>query len=152
LVPFKGENGLVEEQHPSSFLRRRVVFDKLQQNQKRDQSGGSGFQQPAKPPPTKHSRTMSSEQPSVPHVSGKREVDEPPQHGINDGSSTPCPKHTFKKVDEDGKDVTRDESLTNILISKCVKEDRLIGAIVSLGEGELRYDMFKLRLTHYDSP
>jgi hypothetical protein len=33
-----------------------------------------------------------------------------------------------------------------------VKEDRLIGAIVSLGEGELRYDMFKLRLTHYDSP
>ena len=73
----------------------------------------------------------------IPHVSGRREPDEPASHGINTGSGHLCKEHSFAAVDEKGNAVTRDASLTEILISKCVKEDRLIGAIVSLGEGKI---------------
>jgi hypothetical protein len=76
---------------------------------------------------------MSSD---FPHVTGRRSTNEPVHHGINTGSGAQCQEHSFAKVDEDGKAVHRDESLTNILISKSVKDSRLIGAIVSLGEGE----------------
>ena len=63
--------------------------------------------------------------------------DEPPQHGINDGSGTNCLAHSYSSVDHGGKAVTRDESLTEILISRGgVQEANLISAIVSLGEGE----------------
>ncbi len=70
------------------------------------------------------------------HVSGNRNDNDPPQHGINDGSGTNCLTHSFATVDQDGKTVTRDESLTEILISNGVQEANLITAIVSLGEGE----------------
>lgn len=63
------------------------------------------------------------------------EEDEPPQHGINDGSGTNCLAHSYSSVDHGGKAVTRDESLTEILISRGVHEANLISAIVSLGEG-----------------
>ncbi len=64
---------------------------------------------------------------------GNIEDDEPAQHGINDGSGTNC--HSYSSVDYCGKAVTRDESLTEILISRGVQEANLISAIVSLGEG-----------------
>ena len=60
---------------------------------------------------------------------------DPPHHGINDGSGKRCLEHSYSKVDRDGKAVTRDESLTEILISMGVSEVNLISAIVSLGEG-----------------
>mmetsp|Transcript_6898 Transcript_6898/g.15743 ORF Transcript_6898/g.15743 Transcript_6898/m.15743 type:complete len:372 (+) Transcript_6898:65-1180(+) len=72
--------------------------------------------------------------PQCPHVSGRRGSNEPDQHGINDGSGVECVDHSYSKVDKDGKAVTRDESLTEILISKGVQEVNLISAIVSLGE------------------
>eukprot|EP00986_Skeletonema_menzelii_P020445 scaffold31178_cov154-Skeletonema_menzelii.AAC.11 len=62
-------------------------------------------------------------------------VDSPPHHGINDGSGAACGSHSYAIVDEQGKAVSRDESLTEILISKGVKEANFISAIVSLGEG-----------------
>ncbi|KAL7548321.1 hypothetical protein ACHAWF_011606 [Thalassiosira exigua] len=67
-------------------------------------------------------------------VSGRRESDEPPHHGVNDGSGFPCRTHSFAKVDRHGRAVARDESLTEVLISKGVQEVNLITAIVSLGE------------------
>ena len=85
-------------------------------------------------PTTQHTiRTMST----FPHVSGRRSSTEPPHHGINDGSGAACASHSYAAVDENGKAVNRDESLTNILIGKKVNDSRLIGAIVSLGEGKL---------------
>ena len=71
------------------------------------------------------------------HVSGRREPDEPPHHGINVGSGLECREHSYSNIDNDGKAVKRDESLTEILISKGVQEVNLISAIVSLGEGEV---------------
>mmetsp|Transcript_34411 Transcript_34411/g.63254 ORF Transcript_34411/g.63254 Transcript_34411/m.63254 type:complete len:369 (-) Transcript_34411:117-1223(-) len=71
---------------------------------------------------------------STPHVTGRRESDEPLEHGINDGSGSACQALTESKVDKDGKAVKRDETLTEILISKGVQEVNLISAIVSLGE------------------
>ena len=62
---------------------------------------------------------------------------EPPHHGINDGSGNTCGAHSYARVDEEGKAVSRDESLTEILISMGVKEANFISAIVSLGEGKL---------------
>jgi len=59
---------------------------------------------------------------------------EPPEHGINDGSGSKCLQHSYENIDNDGKAVTRDESLTEVLISKGVQEVNLISAIVSLGE------------------
>jgi hypothetical protein len=73
------------------------------------------------------------------HVAGNLEADEPPQHGINDGSGANCLTHSYSSVDHGGKTVTRDESLTEILISRGVQEANLISAIVSLGEGETVY-------------
>ncbi|KAL7460527.1 hypothetical protein ACHAXS_000974 [Conticribra weissflogii] len=79
--------------------------------------------------------TMTDPSPDpIPHVTGRRTPDEPPHHGINDGSGFPCPAHTFAPIDKKGKAVTRDASLTDILIGKSLSDDRLIGAIVSLGE------------------
>ena len=72
------------------------------------------------------------------HVSGRREPDEPPHHGINVGSGLECREHSYSNIDNDGKAVKRDESLTEILISKGVQEVNLISAIVSLGEGEMQ--------------
>mmetsp|Transcript_37055 Transcript_37055/g.68014 ORF Transcript_37055/g.68014 Transcript_37055/m.68014 type:complete len:374 (-) Transcript_37055:85-1206(-) len=72
--------------------------------------------------------------PQCPHISGQRESNEPPEHGINDGLGSTCPTHPYSKVDRDGKVVTRDETLTEILISKGVQEVNLISAIVALGE------------------
>ena len=71
--------------------------------------------------------------------SGNLKGDEPPQHGINDGSGTNCLTHSYSSVDYGGKAVTRDESLTEILISRGVQEANLISAIVSLGEGETAF-------------
>ena len=62
--------------------------------------------------------------------------DDRPEHGINDGSGKKCLEHSYSSIDKDGKAVTRDESLTEILISKGVQEVNLISAIISLGEGE----------------
>lgn len=62
---------------------------------------------------------------------------DPPHHGINDGSGDVCESHSYAIVDEKGKAVSRDESLTEILISKGVKEANFISAIVSLGEGRI---------------
>eukprot|EP00574_Skeletonema_japonicum_P011349 CAMPEP_0201736570 /NCGR_PEP_ID=MMETSP0593-20130828/40160_1 /ASSEMBLY_ACC=CAM_ASM_000672 /TAXON_ID=267983 /ORGANISM="Skeletonema japonicum, Strain CCMP2506" /LENGTH=361 /DNA_ID=CAMNT_0048230365 /DNA_START=51 /DNA_END=1136 /DNA_ORIENTATION=- len=59
---------------------------------------------------------------------------DPPHHGINDGSGETCESHSYAIIDEKGKAVSRDESLTEILISKGVKEANFISAIVSLGE------------------
>ena len=71
------------------------------------------------------------------HISGRRSPNEPPQHGINDGSGlTDLVRQSFAAVDVDGKAVSRDASLTDILISMNVTESRLIGALVALGEGE----------------
>lgn len=74
-----------------------------------------------------------------PHISGQRESNEPHHHGINDGSGSICNTHSYAKVDGGSKAVARDESLTEILISKGVQEVNLISAIVSLGEGESSY-------------
>ena len=63
--------------------------------------------------------------------------DSPPHHGINDGSGAACGSHSYAIVDEQGKAVSRDESLTEILISKGVKEANFISVIVSLGEGRI---------------
>ena len=56
--------------------------------------------------------------------------------GINTGTGDKCNDHSYDKIDVDGKAVSRDESLTEILISKGVQEVNLITAIVSLGEGK----------------
>lgn len=80
-----------------------------------------------------HLNTMSTPQ-CPPHVTGRRESNEPPQHGINDGSGETCTTHSYSKIDESGRAVSRDESLTEILISKGVSEVNLISAMVSLGE------------------
>ena len=74
-----------------------------------------------------------------PHISGRRESNESHHHGINDGSGSICNTHSYAKVDGGSKAVARDESLTEILISKGVQEVNLISAIVSLGEGETSY-------------
>jgi len=69
------------------------------------------------------------------HISGRRSPNEPPQHGINDGSGlSDLVRQSFAAVDVDGKAVSRDASLTDILISMNVTESRLIGALVALGE------------------
>lgn len=57
--------------------------------------------------------------------------------GINTGTGDKCNDHSYDKIDVDGKAVSRDESLTEILISKGVQEVNLITAIVSLGEGKI---------------
>ncbi|KAL7489073.1 hypothetical protein ACHAW6_014665 [Cyclotella cf. meneghiniana] len=75
-----------------------------------------------------------SSTPAFPHISGHRSPAEPENHGINTGSGASCHAHSYSAADENGKAVSRDESLTNILISKSVKDSRLIGAIVALGE------------------
>lgn len=80
---------------------------------------------------------MSTTTAQCPHVSGQYEANEPRQHGINDGSGKECLEHSSAAVDHDGKMVSRDETLTEILISKGLSEVNLISAIVSLGEGEL---------------
>lgn len=72
-----------------------------------------------------------------PHISGHRHADEPDKHGINDGSGKACATHSYSKVDDDGNAVKRDESLTDILVTKGVQEVNLISAIVALGEGEM---------------
>lgn len=75
-----------------------------------------------------------SSPPQRTRLSGRRESSEPDEHGINDGSGSACDVHTYSSTNADGKAVTRDESLTEILISKGVEEVNLISAIVSLGE------------------
>lgn len=60
----------------------------------------------------------------------------PPQHGINDGSGSKSLKHSYSTDDVNGKPISRDVSLTDILISKGVQELNLISAIVALGEGK----------------
>lgn len=87
-------------------------------------------------PQTQTTKIMSDVPQSPLHVSGRREPDEPPHHGINVGSGLECREHSYSNIDNDGKAVKRDESLTEILISKGVQEVNLISAIVSLGEGE----------------
>lgn len=82
---------------------------------------------------------MSSVPQSIPHVSGHRSPQEPPHHGINNGSGETCGNHSYTLVDEQGKAVSRDASLTEILISKGVKEANFLSAIVSLGEGRIRF-------------
>lgn len=77
---------------------------------------------------------MSTIPQSTPHISGRRSSHEPSNHGINDGSGEACDNHSYAHADEKGKAVSRDESLTEILISKGVKEGNLLSAIVSLGE------------------
>ena len=80
---------------------------------------------------------MSTIPQSTPHISGRRSSHEPSNHGINDGSGEACDNHSYAHADEKGKAVSRDESLTEILISKGVKEGNLLSAIVSLGEGRM---------------
>lgn len=70
----------------------------------------------------------------LPHISGRREIDEPPKHGINDGSGAKCETYDDSRVDEDGQAAGRGATLTEILTSKGVREANLISAIVSLGE------------------
>lgn len=84
--------------------------------------------------------------PHPPHITGRRESNEPDQHGINDGSGTICDTHSYNKVDKRGKAISRDESLTEILISKGMQEVNLISAVVALGEGERR--RFVIYLNH----
>jgi hypothetical protein len=85
------------------------------------------------------------------HVSGNGNIedDEPPEHGINDGSGTNCLTHSYSSVDYGGKAVTRDESLTEILISRGVQEANLISAIVSLGEGEKCLCLVVIRINRF---
>ena len=90
---------------------------------------------------------MSAAPQCPPHISGRRESHEPPQHGINDGSGATCHDHSYSKVDKHGKAVTRDETLTEILISKGVQEVNLISAISSLGEGESN-DVLLMMIVH----
>lgn len=81
----------------------------------------------------------TQKQPQCPpqHISGNRHTNEPPQHGINIGSGNTCLDHSYSNIDDDGNAVKRDESLTEILISKGgIQEVNLISAIVALGEGE----------------
>jgi len=80
---------------------------------------------------------------------------DPPHHGINDGSGEACGSHSYALVDEEGKVVSRDESLTEILISKGVNEANFISAIVSLGEGRyflclgcFNFEQFQMRSAH----
>jgi len=86
--------------------------------------------------------TMSTVPQSAPHISGHRSSQEPPHHGINDGSGDSCGNHSYAQVDEDGKAVPRDASLTEILISKGVKAANFLSAIVSLGEGRILFAVF----------
>jgi len=70
------------------------------------------------------------------HISGKRHLNEPEHHGINDGSGILSSNGivSITNVDKGGKAFSRDESLTGILISKGVSEANLISSIVALGE------------------
>lgn len=87
--------------------------------------------------------TMSTTvSPSIPHISGHRSSHEPPHHGINDGSGDSCGTHSYTSADEHGKAVSRDQSLTEILISKGLKEANFLSAIVSLGEGMVHSIVF----------
>ena len=84
----------------------------------------------------------TKKQPQCPpqQISGNRHTNEPPQHGINIGSGNTCLDHSYSNIDDDGNAVKRDESLTEILISKGgIQEVNLISAIVALGEGECFY-------------
>lgn len=74
---------------------------------------------------------------------------DPPHHGINDGSGKACESHSYATVDEKGKAVSRDESLTEILISKGVKEANFISAIVSLGEGRVLLVLWLSNLNNF---
>lgn len=78
------------------------------------------------------------------HISGRRSSHEPSHHGINDGSGGSCDHHSYALADENGRAISRDETLTEILISKGVNEGNLLSAIVSLGEG--RFLLFLLSL------
>lgn len=81
------------------------------------------------------------------HISGRRSPDEPPQHGINDGSGlSHLVRQSVAAVDLDGKAISRDASLTDVLISMNVTESRLIGALVALGEGEFLKDGLRMSL------
>ena len=102
---------------------------------------------PAPQPPHILTTTMST----VPQSTSQ----DPPHHGINDGSGEACGSHSYALVDEEGKVVSRDESLTEILISKGVKEANFISAIVSLGEGRyflclgcFNFEQFQMRFAH----
>jgi len=70
--------------------------------------------------------------------------------GINTGTGDKCNDHSYDKIDVDGKAVSRDESLTEILISKGVQEVNLITAIVSLGEGKIYFIHAGLWLLRYN--
>ena len=68
----------------------------------------------------------------ITHVSGRRHSDEPDHHGINDGSGlieNPAGNNEGRNC------VSRDESLTEILITRGLSEANLISSIVALGEG-----------------
>lgn len=92
--------------------------------------------------PTSFATMSTTVSPSIPHISGHRSSHEPPHHGINDGSGDSCGTHSYTSADEHGKAVSRDQSLTEILISKGLKEANFLSAIVSLGEGMVHSIVF----------
>ena len=83
------------------------------------------------------------------------ELQTPELHGYLLGAIGPRPICFASTVDEEGKVVSRDESFTEILISKGVKEANFISAIVSLGEGRyflclgcFNFEQFQMRFAH----